>query len=39
MQISALAPRDLEVMAEAADLAIRVLHDTEVGRRCLTVTL
>jgi lipopolysaccharide biosynthesis regulator YciM len=37
MRISALAPRDLAVMAEAADVAGRVLRDTEVARRCLTV--
>jgi tetratricopeptide (TPR) repeat protein len=37
MKIVALAPRDLEAMAQAADLAGRVLHDVEVARRCLTV--
>lgn len=37
MKIVALAPRDLDAMAEAADLAGRVLHDMELGQRCLTV--
>ena len=37
MKIVALAPRDLDAMAEAADLAGRVLHDGEAARRCLTV--
>ena len=37
MKIVALAPCDLDAMAEAVDLASRVLHDVEVARRCLTV--
>ena len=37
MKISALAPRDLDAIAEAADLAGRVLRDGETARSCLTV--
>jgi tetratricopeptide (TPR) repeat protein len=37
MKIVALAPSDLDAMAEAADLAGRVLHDVAIARRCLTV--
>ena len=36
-KIAILAPRDLEVMAEAADVAGRVLHDVDAASRCLTV--